>query len=395
MQQTAKRITAIVLAAAACAGGYYVFKGKAEPPAAQPRNNPVLTVKTVRALQKAMPITVEANGYVTALNTVEVRPQTQNIVREVHVREGQDVRAGQLLFTLDERSDQSGLAKARADLAKSRADLAQAEMNLKRNEELAAKNFVSQAVVDTARSQAEALRSTVRASEAAAQSSSVALGYNRITASISGRIGAINVRPGSLAQPAGTPMVTIAQLDPVAVSFTLPERELANIAATYPEGNAIVTAHLANDQTLQGKLYFIDNAADTQSGTIRMKARFDNSDRKLWPGTYVTLSLVTRTVQNAITVPAQALVTGPVKQFVYVVQQDGTVKPQDIETLAIQNGVAAVSGLPPGSRVVIEGSKNLRPGSKVREAEAPGAPREAAGPQAGPGVNDAPGAASR
>jgi RND family efflux transporter MFP subunit len=162
------------------------------------------------------------------------QPQVVKIVLAVHVQEGQQVRAGQLLFTLDERNDMSGVEKTNAQLARDRADLADAEVTLKRNQELLAKNFVSQSVVDSARNKVDALRGTLRADEAAAKSSKITLGYNRISASIEGRIGAISVHPGSLAQPTGVPMLTISQLDPIAVSFTVPERELAHITATYP-----------------------------------------------------------------------------------------------------------------------------------------------------------------
>ena len=192
----------------AIAGGYYVAKGKmVESP--KPGHSQAQTVKTVLAQKKSIPINLNTNGYVIAINTVDVRPQIQNIVHTVHVTEGQDVRAGQLLFTLDARNDSSNLDKAKAQLARDRADLTDAEMNLKRNQELLAKNFVSAAVVDSTRNKLEAARNTVRADQAAIDASSVALGFNQITVSIAGRIGAISVHPGSLAQPSGAPMLTI------------------------------------------------------------------------------------------------------------------------------------------------------------------------------------------
>jgi RND family efflux transporter MFP subunit len=211
----------------------------------------------------------------------------------------------------------------------------------------------------------------LQANQALTQASSVAIGNNRITASISGRIGAISVHVGSLAQPSSTtPMVTISQLHPIAVSFSVPERELANIVATYPKGDAPVTAQLPGAGEMQGKLIFIDNAADAQSGTIRMKAQFDNQDRKLWPGSFVNVRLVSRTIPDAVAIPAQAVVTGPVEKFVYLVQPDSTVKQQKVEVVAIEQGLAAVTGLAAGARVVVEGASNLRPGGKVRDAEA-------------------------
>jgi len=332
------------------------------------QRNPVQTVRTALSEQKSVPVNLKANGYVTAIKTVEVRPQVQNIVRAVHVQEGQDVVAGQLLFTLDPRIDAAGVDKAQGQLARDKADLADAEATLKRNENLLAKKFISQAVVDSSRAKVNAMRGTTRVDQATIQSSNVSLGYNRITASMAGRIGAINVHPGSLVQPTSTAMVTIAQLDPITVSFTVPESELANISASYPKGGAPVFIQLQGKEELQGALIFIDNASDQQSGTIKMKAQFDNKDRRLWPGSFVNVRLIARTLPDAIVVPAQAVIIGPKDQFVYVVQEDSTVQVQKISMLATEGGMAAVSGLAAGVRIVVEGAQNLRPGAKVKEA---------------------------
>lgn len=356
---------ALLIAAVAA----YLFWPKQEDEGAKRARTTVQTVKTALAQKKTIPITLHANGYVVAFNTVEVRPQVQNIVRSVHVREGQDVKAGQLLFTLDQRTDLSNVERSRAQVASDRAELAEAEAAYKRNQELFARKFVSQAVVDTSRARMEALRGTLEANQASVKSSAVALSNNKITASISGRLGAISVHPGSLAQPGGAPMVTISQIDPIAVSFSLPERELTHIMSSYPRGEAPVIAELAGGQERKGKLFFIDNTADMQSGTIRMKAQFDNADRKLWPGTFVNVSMVSRTLSDAVAVPSQAVITGPDERFVYIVQADNSVKRQKIEVLTIADGQAAVSGLAAGTRIVVEGTHNLRPNSKVKEAQ--------------------------
>ena len=366
MQQTKKYL--LIGVAVVVLGGvaYLALRGPAEH---SKKSDNAQIVKTAIAEQKTISIKVLANGYVTAINTVDVRPKVQNIVRTIHIKEGQFVKAGQLLFTLDERSDLSNVAKARAELGASQSDLADAELTLKRNEDLLARNFVSKAVVDTSRNKVESLRNTVKANQAITESGNVALSDNRIAASISGRIGIISVHPGSLAQPSGDAMVTISQLDPIAVSFTLPERELANITATYPQGNAPVKVQLPGQPEVTGKLIFIDNTADPQSGTIRMKAQFDNAAQKLWPGTFVSVNMVSRNVTDAVLVPAQAVVTGPEYKFIYVVQADDTVKAQKIEVVAIEDGQAAVIGLAANARVVVEGAQNLRAGSKISEAK--------------------------
>ena len=350
-------------------GGYYAVRSKTEP-AVQQAHGQAQTVRIAIAEKKSIPVTVNANGYVTAINTVDVHPRIQQIVRFVHVSEGQEVHAGQMLFTLDSRNDTSSVDKAQAQLMRDHADLEDAEMVLKRNQELLAKSFVSQAVVDSARNKVDSLRGAIRSDQAAIESSNITLDYNQIRASISGRIGAISVHPGSLAQPVGLPMVTITRLDPVAVSFSVPERELSRITATYPKADAPVFAQLPGGAEFNGKLIFIDNSADQQSGTIRMKAQFTNQNHRLWPGTFVNVRLISRTLPDAIVVPGQAVINGPNNQFVYTVRPDSTVQIQKVEMLAMDNGQAAVSGLAAGTRVVVEGAQNLRPGSKVKEAQA-------------------------
>lgn len=363
-------VIVLVLAGA----GYWHFFEKMPEKQAEPDIVERARVVTIAAAaKKALPITVVANGYVTPFQTVDVRPQVQNVVRAVHVTEGQDVKAGQLLFTLDDRSGRSEVEQAKAQMARDRADLNEAENTLRRNRDLLSKGFVSQAVVDSAQSRVNALRGTLRAAEAAMESSRIAAGYNRIVASIDGRIGAINVYPGSLAQPAGTPMVTIAQLDPVSVTFSLPERELTHLRSTYPSSQAPVIARLPDGTALEGKLAFIDNTADPQSGTIKMKANFANAQRRLWPGSFIIVSLISRTLPEAITVPAQAVVNGPQEKFVYLVKPDMTVQKQHVEVLAIVNEEAAISNVLPGAKVVAEGMEDLRPGGKVRAAGNAGA----------------------
>lgn len=370
--RVAKR-TIILTTIVAVAGAWYFTRDTAE---AGKSPSPVIqTVRTAVAQEQSMPIMTQANGYVTALNTVDVRPQIQSIVRAVHVREGQNVRAGDLLFTLDDRSAASNVAKAEAELASIRSDLKDAELSLERNKNLLEQKFVAQSAVDSARVKVDTLRSSVAAASAALESSRVSLSHHEIRAAISGRIGAINLYPGSLAQSSGDAMVNIAQIDPIAVSFALPERELASIVATYPDLKAPVTAVLQNGTELQGKLIFIDNTSDAQSGTIKMKAEFPNKDRKLWPGTYVNVHMMVRDLQSVVVIPAQAVINGPQGRFVYVVQADGTVKNHPVTIEAIEKGQAAVSGVTAGSRVVSEGMQHLRPGSAVREHTPPaGAP---------------------
>jgi RND family efflux transporter MFP subunit len=348
-------------------GIYYAVQAKPSASIKQ-SNNQVQIVKIGTAEKKSVPINVVANGYVTAVNTVDVRPQIQNVVRSVHVTEGQDVKIGQLLFSLDQRNDLANVDKARAQLARDQADLSDADAILKRNQELLTKGFVSQALVDSALTKVQSLRAMIKSDQAAIESTTIMLSYNQIRATINGRIGIISVHAGSLAQPTGIPMLTIFQLDPIAVSFAVPERELSYIVSSYPKGDAPVIATLANKEEVSGTLSFIDNTADTQSGSIKMKAQFVNTDRKMWPGTFTSVRLVSRTLPDAVVVPAQSIVTGPTDKFVYVVESDNTVKIQKIAVIEIEGVQAVVSGLAAGSRIVVEGAQNLRPGTKVKTA---------------------------
>ncbi|TWG82511.1 RND family efflux transporter MFP subunit [Cupriavidus gilardii J11] len=361
---------------------WFAPKPQAKPPAAVP-------VTTAVARQGDVPLRISVNGNVTSLSTVEVRPQVSSTVRTVHIREGQTVKPGDLLFSLDTRMDEANLARARAQLLRDQADLSDARRALSRSQELVARNFVSQSAVDTAQAKVDALEATVRADQAAIEASRVAVSYGQIRATISGRTGVINVFPGSLVLPtAASPMVTIAQIQPIAVTFTLPERQLAALREALRAGPVPVTAQPndGNPEPVQGRITFIDNTVDPQYGTIRIKAQFDNEAQRLWPGTYARVEAVVQTLRGVVSVPPQAVVTGPEGRLVYAVQPDGTVKPLPTQMLAATADAAVVDGVPAGTRVVVEGVQNLRAGVAVRESPAAGTPATKA-PAAGNGAH--------
>jgi RND family efflux transporter MFP subunit len=225
--------------------------------------------------------------------------------------------------------------------------------------------------------------------QAALEAARVARGYGEIRAPFAGRTGIINVRAGSLVQPGGTspgtpPLVTVTQIDPIAVAFTLPESELGGLQQALAAGPVAATAAPATGgETFSGRITFVDNSVDTASGTIRVKAEFANKELKLWPGMFVTVQVAPRTIRGGTVVPAQAVQTGPEKRFVYVVGPEHKVEAKIVTLAYVEEGFAVVQGIDVDARVVTEGAQNLRPGSVVTEAPAPDAPRLGKGDKKG------------
>jgi RND family efflux transporter MFP subunit len=344
--------------------------GASSPAGSAPSGGPPVSITTVRAEQRDYPVQLEATGTVTALNSVEVKPQLSSTVSKVHFKEGQFVKAGQLLFTLDARQDETEVAKAQAQLQKDLASLADAQRQLARSRELFAQNFVSQVAVDQNRTLVEAQQAVVQADRAAVRSAQVGLSYARITAPTSGRAGIVSVFPGTLVSPSSPALVTITQLDPIAVSFSLPQRDLSDALAAMRSGGGVVTAVLPDGRgTMVGKLSFVDNAVDPTSGTVKAKAQFDNRDEKLWPGAFVGVKLGVRVLQGAIVIPQAAIVQGARGKTVYVVEGNKAAA-KTVELVHAAGQDAVVTGLRAGDRVVLDGRSNLRPGSSVVERSA-------------------------
>jgi RND family efflux transporter MFP subunit len=367
-------IASVALISTAIAGAlvWWNLATTREPQSAR-RGVNAIPVVTARVEKRDVAVRLRSNGTVTAVQTVDIRPQVTSIVREVHIREGQTVRAGELLFTLDARAEEAALRKAQAQVTKDVADLDVAARNLQRQRELFAQKFISQSALDTAQNQVDSLTGQLAVDRAAVESARVAQAYMEIRASFPGRTGMIGVRPGSLVQPNGNVQVTVTQIDPITVAFTLPEKELAGLQAALHAGEVQVRARVegAPDPFI-GKLIFVDNAVDTATATIRVKAAFANADARLWPGMFVNVSLAPRTLTGAAVVPAQAVQTGPDSQFVYVVDEERKVALQPVTLVYVETGFAVVSGVATGARVVVEGAQNLRPGSVVTEADRKG-----------------------
>ncbi|MEO8767561.1 MAG: efflux RND transporter periplasmic adaptor subunit [Nitrosospira sp.] len=341
------------------------------------------SVHVVTAVVKQGNISVRltANGTISPQQTVAVRPQLSAVIRSVHIKEGQFVQRGERLFTLDARTEDANLSRTEGQLAKSRADLRNAERNFKRQRDLFQQRFISEAALEVAQNQVESLRGQLTVDEATVRATRVARGFSEIVAPISGRTGAISVYQGSLVQ-SDEALVNITQIDPINVSFNLPEREFVPLQEALAKGEVIVNVELDGAARLirKGRLIFIDNAVDTASGTIGLKAEFPNADSHLWPGMFVKVTLAPRTLSGAFTVPVQAVQSGPERKFLYVIDGSKKVSSLPIDVRLIQDGYAVIEGgsIAPGMRVVVEGAQNLRPGSVITEA-IPGSDRAGEG----------------
>jgi multidrug efflux pump subunit AcrA (membrane-fusion protein) len=388
---------------------------------------PTQTVGVQVAQQRDVPVTIEAAGTIVSLNTVDVRPQVTGTVAEVAVREGQFVRAGDLLFRLDDRADRANVDKARAQLSRDRASLADLERQWQRAQDLRAQNFIAQSAADTVLAQLDGQRAAIDSDMAALRSAEVQLSYDTIVSPLAGRAGAISVYRGTLVQPTATVLVTVSQIDPIGVSFTVPEAQLASLlriggasaaiaaanrSAQTPapasanagrppaaaaslaragrpaaqinkpvagqsggdDANGTISVLLPNSrggasaEALVGSVSFVDNAVDTTTGTIRVKGLLPNPAQKMWPGQYVLVRMTLRTIAAAVVVPQAALIIRGNERSVFLVGADGNAELRSVQMRYAFGEGAVVDGIAVGEKVIIEGKQNLRPGTPVRES---------------------------
>jgi RND family efflux transporter MFP subunit len=350
---------------AACSGKEEAVAPASKSLAAAAQSVPAVAVTVVPAQRRDFVQEWRTSGTVTPLASVAVRPQVSSVVRQVHFREGDFVPAGALLFTLDDRSDAANVRKAQAQLTKDEAALADAQRQLERSRQLLAQNFVSPGSVDTASAAVQAQLALVVAAQAALEAARVSQSYARVTAPWAGRAGSINVSPGSTVLAHQTTLVTLTQLDPMAISFSLPQRDLPVALAGLQGAGAVVSAQLPGSPLgFRGHLQFVDNVVDANAGTLQAKAVFENPKHLLWPGAFVEVRLVTGVLQDAVVIPHAAVIQSARGSVVYVVE-GGKAQLVPVQLQAAQQGLAAVSGLAAGAQVVLEGRQNLRPGVLV------------------------------
>jgi multidrug efflux system membrane fusion protein len=330
-------------------------------------------VSLVTLEPRIVPIQLRLVGRAEAFSTVSLRSQLDAQILSVEFRPGEPVRKGQTMMVLDDRLPKSQAAQARANLARDQANLQKAIADLKRSEELVEKGFVSSAQVDAARAAMASLKAVVEADRAAIEMATTQLGYTRVTAPIDGIAGNILAFAGNIVRANDTPLVVINQVQPINVSFSLPEMRLADIRAA--DGNGpralTVTARIPGDDRdpLTGQLSFVDNAVDPTTGTIALKAQFANEARRMTPGQFVEVDMRLREIRDAIVIPSEALQTGPSGTFVYVARADGTVEIRPVQTSPGEGPTLIVTkGLKAGERVVVDGQLRLTPGARYTEA---------------------------
>ena len=357
------------LAASGCSGGEAV---STTPPPGGGRGGgqaPAVPVTATSAQQKSVPLDVTAIGTVIAASTVAVRAQITGELMTVHFDEGDEVKQGQVLITLDKRPFEAALAQADAQLQKDVAQLANAKAQAARYQDLAQRGIATREQVDQMTTQAAALEGTVAADRANIQSAKVQLDYATIAAPISGRTGLLQVHKGNLVRANDTaPIVTINRITPVYVSFAVPESLLPQFKKYMAAGTVRVEARAPNDTDAPsvGKIDFIDIAVDAASGTIKVKGTFPNGDRRLTPGQFVNVNVTLTTDANATVVPTAAVQSGQQGAYVYVIKDDKTVEMRPV-TIARTHGDDSIigTGVKAGETIVTDGQLRLVPGSRV------------------------------
>jgi membrane fusion protein, multidrug efflux system len=394
---------------AAGGGGRGGRGGRGGGGAAQP-------VVTARVTERDVPVEIVAVGNVEAYTTISVKTQVTGQLQQAFFREGDVVKRGDRLFTIDPRPLESSLKQAEATLVRDQALLNQAEAQVARDRanaeyqqltanrqaQLAARGLISKDASEQSRAAAETTSGTIKADEAAVESAraqlamqqsvvdnaKVQLSYTDIRATIDGRTGSNTVKPGNLVSGNSTELVTITQLQPVYVTFAVPAVHLATVKQHGGKDPLLVMAASpeAGGQPIEGRLTFVDNAVDQASDTIKLKATFPNTDLRLWPGQFTRVTLRLATLANATVVPSQAVQTGQEGQFVFVVKQDSTVDVRPV-TVAQRIGETVVigKGLTPGERIVTEGQLRLEQGTRIQSTDSAGRATGGAGGRGGRG----------
>lgn len=348
--------------------GHDFIAGQKGPPPAPP----AIPIVAGTAEAQNVPVYVRGLGNVQAFQTVTVRSRVDGNITKVLFTEGQEVKAGDPLFQIDPRPFQAALEQAQATKTKDEAQLKGAQLDLERYQKLLPTGFQTRQQYDQQVATVGQLQGAIAADQAQIDSAQLNLQYTDIRSPIDGRTGARLVDLGNFVQAGqATALVSITQLKPIYVSFTVPQENLVAIRTNQAQAPLEVEAYASDDKTLlsRGKLTLIDNQVDVTTGTIRLKATFDNADERLWPGEFVSARLILSTRSDAIVVPAQTVMQGPQGSYIYVIKPDQTVARRTVEVATTQDNLAVVEkGLERGEHVVVDGQYRLTDGAKIKAA---------------------------
>ena len=333
-----------------------------------------MSVTTVK--RTSVPYIVTANGVAEPMQTVAVEAQVNGILNRVTFAEGQPVQVGQILFEIDSRPYVALLQQARAQLVRDEAQAANARRDAARYAALVKEGYVTGSQADQAEATAASAAATVAADRANVSKAALDVANSTIRAPISGRTGSLLVRQGNLVKAnSNPPLVVINQIQPILVRFAIPQSQLPDIQKYYRGGNALqvrATPSEGSGVPLMGTLAFIDNNVDSTTGTVLLKARFDNPEATLWPGQYTNVALQLYVDPNALTLPAPAIMTGQQGTYVYTIDSAGSAKQRPVQVSRTVDSLSVISsGLKEGERVVVDGQSRLIPGSKVTIKGAP------------------------
>jgi len=338
----------------------------------KPKAKPPVPVRMVQAIQKDVPVQVKAIGNIEAYTSVAIKSQVSGQIARVHFTEGSDVEKGALLVSIDPEPFQATLSQFEAALVKDQAQARFAREQAQRYAGLLKEGIVTRDQYDLLQSNAESLAATLVADRAAIRNAKIQLGYCSIRSPISGRTGVVALQPGNLVKANDLPIVTVNQLSPIYVTFSLPEKRLAEIKRGMAAGQLKIEAVIPNEpgKTEAGTISFLDNAVNPATGTIKLKGVFANKTRKLWPGQFTDVLITLGSRQNAVVVPTQAIQTSQQGEFVYVVKPDNTVEMRPVASAAVTGEETIVEkGLAAGEAVVVDGQLRLKPGAKVESKE--------------------------
>jgi membrane fusion protein, multidrug efflux system len=331
---------------------------------------PAVPVTPGTVATEDVPVFLHGIGTAQAYNMVAIKSRVDGQIVKIDFKEGQDVKQGDPLLQIDPRPYAASLAQAEAMKQKDEAQLAGAQTDLERYAQLVPSGHQTRQSYDQQKALVAQLQASIKGDEAQIETAKLNLGYTDIRSPIDGRLGARLVDKGNLVRATdNTVLVTISEVKPIFVSFTLPQETLDDIRQNHQRAPLAVRAYSGDGkiQLAEGKLTMIDNAIDQSTGTIRLKARFDNEDERLWPGEFVNVRVILSTRRGAATVPAQTVQAGPNGQYVYIIKPDETVERRPVEVASIQDGIAVViKGLSAGERVVVDGQYRLTNGSRVK-----------------------------